>query len=335
MIPLLFLGCVENFDPEINPDFTDLVYVDGIITNSSPTQVTIGRTVKFGETSQGEFINDATVTILENGEVFEVLNQFGEGNYQGSKLGEIDQAYELEIILNDGKIIRSSPQTLISGPQVGDLSLDRIKRDLIGVNGGVRSVRGLNVNVYLNDETTKAQFFRWKLDATYKFISPLTLMECYVGYRYGSYFALGESTRIDKSLLSETIVFLEGTQEFVEGFSLEVTQYVLSRDSFNYWKQIDDQKNNSGSVFDPPPSPISGNLAYENSSSLALGFFSASFSSTKRIFIAPSAFEIEPYFSDALCYADDPSVIPEWCSDCTTLQYSTRIVPTYWCLTCE
>lgn len=323
-------GCIENFNPEIDPGLTDLIFVDGRLTNNSPAQVKIGRTVKFGETSEGESIVDATITLLQNGEVFDVLNHSAGGTYQGTKLGSLNQTYELEIELNDGRIIHSQPQTISPGPEVGDLYLDRVEKDILGVNGGVSRVQGLDVNLYLNDETTDSRFFRWKLDGTYKFTTGPR--SCYIRYGFGSHFKIEESKVSEKVLLTKTLIFLQGTHEFSEGFSLEVTQYPLSPQEYNYWKQIDDQKSNQGSVFDPPPSTIIGNLNFVGDSEKVLGFFSASASTSKRIFIEPSAFRDQPQ-PNATCTAS--SSPPPWCSDCTLLPNSTTIVPTYWCETCE
>lgn len=71
---------------------------------------------------------------------------------------------------------------------------------------------------------------------------------------------------------------------------MEVSQYTLSYRAYDFWKQIQQQRSSVGSIFDPPPSEIKGNIIAEDDSKAALGFFRASSVATRHIMIDNNRF---------------------------------------------
>jgi hypothetical protein len=57
---------------------------------------------------------------------------------------------------------------------------------------------------------------------------------------------------------------------------IEISQLSLSRECYQFWKRYEEQLSRTGSILDPLPSPIEGNIYnIDRPSELALGYFSA------------------------------------------------------------
>ncbi|HEY4154498.1 MAG TPA: DUF4249 family protein, partial [Puia sp.] len=69
---------------------------------------------------------------------------------------------------------------------------------------------------------------------------------------------------------------------------IEIKQYSLSREADEFWQQYLDQTNRTGSILDPLPASLAGNLHNQSDArDIALGFFSASDVFTKKLVIVP------------------------------------------------
>ena len=66
-----------------------------------------------------------------------------------------------------------------------------------------------------------------------------------------------------------------------------VKQYAISQAAYDFWKLQEDQSENAGTLFDPIPAKIPGNISNpDDPGEPVLGFFEASGVSTSRIFIS-------------------------------------------------
>ena len=72
-------------------------------------------------------------------------------------------------------------------------------------------------------------------------------------------------------------------------YSINVRQYALSEESYNYWKELQKATESLGTLFDPQPSIVQGNIYNVNDDrETILGYFDASSVKEKRIFIRRS-----------------------------------------------
>ena len=67
---------------------------------------------------------------------------------------------------------------------------------------------------------------------------------------------------------------------------VEVRQLGLTKEAYRYWKQFQDQTQNTGGLADTPPTVLAGNVHnLTNEREVIVGFFTASAVATKRIFL--------------------------------------------------
>jgi hypothetical protein len=69
-------------------------------------------------------------------------------------------------------------------------------------------------------------------------------------------------------------------------YSINVRQYAISEEAFHYWQILQKSTQQTGSIFDPQPAQISGNVTCINHpEKIVIGFISAGTYTEKRIFI--------------------------------------------------
>lgn len=75
-----------------------------------------------------------------------------------------------------------------------------------------------------------------------------------------------------------------------------IEQMSLSRKAYNFWRNVDQQANNSGGIFDTAPAAIRGNLKNVNDNSdIILGYFQVSAVEQKAVYIQRNNLGIAPF----------------------------------------
>lgn len=339
-------GCIEPFEPDFELNTSYLV-VTGIITDLQPAHAEIMKPVpRYAKLRNVERVSGAIVILYDDQGNQEQLFERKAGYYEGISKGVVGRKYHINIQLPDNDIIVSTPQELNASPAIDSLSIEPITYYKSYGNITVEA-KGINLNLDMNNSDTLARYYKWTLGGTYKRFSALDFDHlepaCYVTLPESYYFALGESLLSDKNLLSTRLKFITPDGTFAEGHSVEVTQYALTNEAYDYWKKVEDQNSNVGSVFDPPPAQIIGNLAYNDGQKTpVLGFFEVCSAKKKRIFVRPADFpglskQSEQFSTaslDAPCFPPigwlGDFIPPSYCEDCSLLENSTKTVPPYW-----
>jgi hypothetical protein len=88
-------------------------------------------------------------------------------------------------------------------------------------------------------------------------------------------------------------------------YSINVKQYVLTQTAYNFWQNLASTTQQLGSLFDPQPSQVKGNVhSLTNPAETVVGYVSASTVQSKRIFIGffdVQAWHYVKYYSDLDC----------------------------------
>jgi hypothetical protein len=75
---------------------------------------------------------------------------------------------------------------------------------------------------------------------------------------------------------------------------IEVSQYSLTEAAYRFWQRYEEQRIRTGSILDPLPEPIEGNLSNaDNPEEVALGYFGASSLTRQRIKTDPVALDAD------------------------------------------
>ncbi|MDZ7607897.1 MAG: DUF4249 domain-containing protein [Cyclobacteriaceae bacterium] len=300
LLMILYSNCVEEFEPS-RQGYENLLVVDAFLSGGSePFEVLLSRSVPIDTNT---FLPERNANIrLESGsgeshDLFEIKP----GVYNSYDLiqGQVGETYRLHINTWDGKQYASDPVVMRETPPMDEVGFDYEKRPWAGVDG---------VQIYVNthDPENKTHYYRWEWDETWIFYTPF---DSNIIYENGAIvprtenintcWKNGKSSSIDifstKSLNEDKVakfplLFVSNETDRIRWrYSINVRQYSLSEASYNYWKELQKNTENLGTLFDPQPSAVVGNIHNTaDDKEVVIGYFDASSVEEQRIFITRS-----------------------------------------------
>ncbi len=294
---LVFGGCVEPYSiPGVKSDGRYLV-VDAFVDSETKTgTVVLTSTIPL----------ESTKIIAETGaSVFVEVKDGGTAQFKEEGKG----TYVLHSInLTEGEECRLHITTAAGKEYYSQYVKAKTTPPIDSITWDAGS-RFLTVNVTTHDDARKSLFYHWKYVETYQYTSKF---ESYVFYNPAN------GSVIDR-ILSDTLknhvcwktspstnILIATTKNLSEDvvtkfpvvqveaasyknkirYSLLVKQYVIDENEYNYWNQLKKNTESVGTLFDPQPSQITGNLyCSSDPNELVLGYFSVSSVVQQRIFI--------------------------------------------------
>jgi hypothetical protein len=247
--------------------------------------------------------------------------------------GEIGKNYTLKIVLEDGSEYRSVAERMIPVPPI-DTIYGEYQRFSTGF---LRGEFSLFLN--LTDASEDESYFSWNW-THYTFEKYCALRP---GLTYGSLNATNccepcwsyESCNGCINIFSDELVngnkilkipITKIPYDSRAPYFLIVTQRSLTKNAYNFWKNVSDQVNNSGGVFDKPPIAIVGNLVnINNPDEQVLGFFEVSSVQNKSIYFERDKIDEIPFGTPPV-YKE----VSNYCIPCDEGAYRTTIMPPGW-----
>jgi len=298
--------CVDRFTPEIKK-YTDLLVIDGTLTDQPDKQfVTVSRTSGY---TKALFYpeNGCTVTVLDDkGNIYKYKGK-GEGRYEA----EFTQAdlhygtsYMLRVIANNGEVFESDFQTLNAAPPIDSVTATYGRKVTTEDPAGSK---GYQFFVNTSDQSGNTRYYRWSMLETWEYHAPYRADRMWDGAMHKFSFPDDRSkcwktqevpgiytatTReISKDLLKNVkLNFVStGSERLKWRYCLEVREYSLSAEAYEFWSSLEKQTQQTGGLYESQPYTSQGNITcVSNPDEVALGFFSVSGMSKKRILVGPA-----------------------------------------------
>jgi hypothetical protein len=130
---------------------------------------------------------------------------------------------------------------------------------------------------------------------------------------------VGSTDRLSRAIISQFPVqyIPAGSKKLQMRYSILVKQIAISAEEYTYYEQLRKTTESIGGLFDPQPTPVTGNMhSMRRGSPLALGYFGAGRVQRNRIYINASALprifrEIYPALGclppDTICMSSGPN----------------------------
>ncbi|MFC3416017.1 DUF4249 domain-containing protein [Algoriphagus hitonicola] len=246
-------------------------------------------------------------------------------------------SYFVEIQVN-GKTYRSSPEEIPEAVGSDELSYDFGRGELDGIPG--LALISIYSDVEL-PETSEPYYLRWEVEEAYFwqltfFPNPFNQgpPPCYV-FEFPDSERIpllsGESLRGGVEGGRQLLATRQVDQSFLSRHYFTVRQISMSKSAFDYWRNVRDLVNNTGSVFDTPPAPIQGNIVNVNDpDEVVLGYVEVAKVAQKRIYttLADVPFELE----EVCTYQPGKPAIeyPQTCRNCNAFRNSSTQTPEWW-----
>lgn len=290
---LLMNTCVTEFVPDIEED-EQLLVVEGLFTDQNVSDsIYLSKSLPLGLRKDALPFTGCIVRITDELGNTQVLKEVKPGTYSTDPdlfRGEIGKSYRLRINTNTGISSRhyeSAMMEMKPVPPIDSVYYEKtvIKPDYEGFFG----IDGCQVYLDSHDPIDECKYYRWEFAETWvlRLLFGVPNQTCYVSGRSNS-INIKSTAAYGQSLVKrQPVTFINNeTDRLQTRYSIEVAQYSMNEDEYNFWERLQNVTVNVGGLYDIIPSTIPGNLiCLENPEEKVLGYFSVSAKTTKRIFI--------------------------------------------------
>jgi len=309
IVPIIitFSSCRVPYEPDIEAD-QEILVVDAFLTNhTGASYVKLSMATPFDLDMNYPSVQSATVYLTDGNHNLISFSETSAGYYEPNIAfaGEINVTYKLYVKLPDGNIYVSEPETIPEGMEPDSVyggydQVEYLTEDDFGKTVMVtEDVCAMYFN-YIGD--IAAPHFRYNSSQLIEYVIPSMMGGFYCWktetdnkLRFTNEKYTSSSGNIFKQevsssppttqmmvhditagpygwVLSDSMIMVREYRRIVE-----LDQYRLNDDSYEYYKSLTAQSEAEGKLFDPVISQIKGNISCVNDASkIVLGFFEAS-----------------------------------------------------------
>lgn len=365
---LFFVSCITEYDAGYIESTAGILVVEGMILEPEGTFVKLSRTKSINSNLPYESVTTAKVNVLcDDGTIYPLENEIVNGMYILKEPLSFNPSanYAIEIHL-DGKIYQSDYIEAIRTPEIDEVSW-------VTENDGQQ----VNIRVSTHDSGNAVQYYRWVYKEDWEIVA-----NYYSMYRYdpsipgvveqnllssnnryycwgqdsSKSFILGSSEKQAESVIKnhKILELKAGDSRFSYLYSIEVRQYALNKDAYNYFQNLQKNIEETGSLFAPLPTEMEGNIrCISDPEESVIGFIPVTTERKARIYIKkeevpemqlyyhcgevqefPYTQSTEAYHAGLGILSDNSpkgyNWVPIRCVDCLTLYKATKNKPYWW-----
>jgi Domain of unknown function (DUF4249) len=279
---ILLVSCLDKVNVPLRQE-TQKVIVEGLITNDPKfVSLKISQTTSFGNANSIEPLKGAYVEVRSSTSEVTIFRPSPDdlGIYRPNNkqwAGKEGVSYSIYIALADGRTFESVAQKMPVAVPIESL-------DTTFVNG---VGPGFQTYASFKDPVETENYYRWTALGFHIRLStgagvPFCCNRCWVLKRENSVNTVSDLL-VNGSLVKNRPVYFSPFYT-IEKHLIEIQQFTISKDAFLFWTRYKDQQQRTGTIFDPLPAALTGNVFNTNDSKdIALGFFEVSAVSRKRI----------------------------------------------------
>ncbi|MBN7810161.1 DUF4249 domain-containing protein [Algoriphagus sp. H41] len=332
LLLLIPLSCIDPYQVEV-PEGEQLLIVEGTITSGpGPHAITLTRSATYGSDYEG-FIRPVQRAIVslrddQGGTVLLTESQTAKGSYftDAAFRAEVGRTYTLLIQTSDGKLYSSAPEKVAAVPELKNLGFRTV---VIEQDGGENPKSGIQLIAEVDDPIEENNFYYWRTGPAVYILetrpdlytppisptnpNPIPQPKPCCVYCFRTEISDNRSIFVETddsfngltTYLPAAFVADDGMR-FVNKFRIDVRQLGISQDAYRFLRLVQQQTETSGSIFDPPPATIRGNMfSLDDPKEVVLGYFIAAGESTQRIYVNKSE----------LTFQQNRAIIPDDCRE--------------------
>ncbi|MGY3088562.1 hypothetical protein ACVWYF_001595 [Hymenobacter sp. UYAg731] len=314
LLLLLLPACVDPYSPDVLSSPRSFLVVDGFINSQGVTSIKLSRTFAISSLPKVPAVTRATVYIEDAGGVRFPLAEGAAGTYTSAYLALAPgRTYRLRIATSAGVLYASDFVPAKTTPPID------------AVDARPEST-GLGIYLSAHDDTNTSRYYRWEYEETWEIIPSLSpelefynnaIIPIRVPYPtrcWGNERAvaiqLAKTTALTKDVVADLLLrrLARTSDRLYRRYSILVQQHALTKEEYEYWEALRKNTESLGTLFDPQPSQLTGNVhCLSDANETALGFVGAHSLTARRIFIDRSQLPLDWPFNNgyAGCYPPD------------------------------
>ena len=298
ILPILiltgFLSCKKPFTAHLATITTNFLAIDGPIISGDSTFITLSRTTSLSDTTQNKAELKAMVSVEDDQAKLYPLTEKGKGKYVlGVTNFSTARKYRLDIKTTDGKIYQSDFVPMKVTPPIDSVYF--------------KQNSDATVLFYVNshDANNSTRYYRWDYKETWSYVP---LYQSYYQYKNGQIVPIapdspdainicyrtdlsnqvfiGSSAKLAEDVISNQQLggLLNVSEKLGHVYVMQLKQYALTEDGFNYYQNLKTNTEQLGSIFDAQPSLLKGNIHCVTSpNDIVIGFISTSTVTSKQL----------------------------------------------------
>lgn len=334
---LFLMGCLSQIEIDADLRSNQLVISGQVSTLLDQTFVQVGRTA--GTSRLPVPVSGATVILYGENNAYppwiESTSRPGEYRPQNF-LGAPGATYNIQIILPEGSIYESVPETVPSTLGTDEVYYTFEENEFVDAEGTVSTLPYFNLynNAALPDQAEGLTYLRWTVEECYvirptDFPDPFSEVPppCYILQAADPQRVVllngaeVKGTHTGELLLASRPV----DRSFHDRHYFTTYQTSMTEEAHEYWRKIDIIANQTGSIFDTPPGAVNGNVfSTNNEDEIVFGYFQVVNQSYTRFFVVPSDVTVPMTFGSCT-YLPGKSIqnYPKECLSCITIRNSS------------
>jgi hypothetical protein len=342
LFAICLFACKERYDSPVDSPSHGYLVVEGIInTGKGGSSITLSKINSLKQANIA-YVKGATVQIEDEANERYALPEKNNGVYSSDLLTlDTTRKYRVHIRTSEGK------------EYISDFGQGKKTPPIDSVNW-VREGGGLSILVNTHDIRNTTKYYRWEYEQTFEFHSGFAPKLKYklIPLNPGTFYTveyldstkheadtskytcwqtsksnsiiLGSTAKLSVDKINMPIAaFPNGAKELSVLYTIRVKQFALTREEYEYLDIMRKNTEITGSVFDPQPSQLKGNIhCISNPDEPVIGYIGVSSLEEKRIFIKNS--DLPDWKYNSACFEIPVDNI----SDSIVEPYERGLVPT-------
>lgn len=331
---LIIISCIEDADLPADKALR-LLTVDGrITTGPGPHVIRLTRSARYGS----NFVDVvgverfANVSIRDDLGNVTVLSEPSFGVYETPPgfRGVVGRSYSVQIITQDGKEYMSFPEKILPVAKIDSFS---IAFRTVSTANPLIPKSGIEVYAHFNDVPGEKNFYQWRNSGLLqlntrpdlfvqrpRFPAPKPCCDtCWKEEVPDKAIRIFSDRLVDGNSVRTLAAFIEDDgYRMRDKYMVRIFQQSLTENAYQFYRLVEQQATIEGSIFDPPPSTIGGNvIRVDAPEEFVIGYFTASDVSIDSLFLNRSDLQ----------FTQPARIIPD---DCRTIEGTTVIRPPFW-----
>lgn len=362
---IFYVSCKDPFVPKLTTQNTNGLVVEGFIDGGDSTLIDISgvRSLKGQDTAAKIFVDGADVRVEDDQNNTYPLKGMGNGHYAALWSLSPENHYRIHITTADDK------------DYISDFVVMKVSQPIDSINYHLTK-DGAQFYVNTHDNSRQTTFYRWDFSETWEYHSTF-VSQFYYDPSQVKIFPRTEQVEVCWQINRNNQILVNSTANLQKDevsqfpinlipygdvrlgvlYSIQVKQFAMDTLGFNFFDLLKKNSEQMGTLFDPQPNNIRGNIHnIKDPSEIVIGYVGAGVTSSKRTFFQiPWSYQqncpevkVVPNNKDSLVhYFGQGGYIPllpetgggkdttAWdagfnlCTDCT-LRGGTNVKPSYW-----
>lgn len=298
MILIVNISCIDQIPINIGESSNEYLIVDATLRDKDDIHsVKIKLNSVQGTDFQADFpVNDAEVSVIENGTTRYVFALQENGNYTNSQLKLLTGfSYELEIKYRDASY-KSTQEILYEAVPIGEVSVLLTTEDTNNGAGNISTSRFINLFVASDLPENEVVYLKYGAEGVYEYNERgatfnLNALICYVDEIIDlDNISLVDGESLNNGDLRNKLILQKPVDyRFSQNYCMKVSQQRISKNAYNFWKLVESEYSRTGDIFEKPPGILRGNIQEQQETDVSIiGLFSIAAVTFEDLHITPS-----------------------------------------------